>query len=566
MPAPKGVLAARACPPVVITETVKAKKITQPKPGYYVLSFGQNLSGHVRLNVHGPAGAKITMRYSERVGQDGMIERSQIDVFMAKATPPQPFQTDTYICKGEGEETWEQRFSYSGFRYAEVTGFPGTPTLNNFESRFASTDLESGGDFRCSSELFNKIQHATRYSYLSNAQSIPTDCPQREKNGWTGDAQLAAEAGLMNFKSESFYTKWLDDLGDDQATSGGLGIIVPSGGWGHGACNPAWDSAFAIIADDLYKYRADTRAFERHYESLRRYVDFLYGQTKDDVVPFESLGDWVPWHTETSSQLTSTVFLYVDAGIVAKAADLAGNHEAAAKYTSVAAAVKAGYARHFLAPGMLEASSQTALSMVIYFGLVDGQERQAALDTLIRNIQAQGHLDTGILGAKFVLRVLSENGHSDLAYQLVARKEQPGWGWWMEQGATTLWEDWKGESSLNHIMFGDVSNWFFQWVAGIGLDPSSPAFRHILFQPQPIGDLTWAKATEDGPYGLIRSSWRREGKKFHLEIEVPPNCSAGVRVPGVAAAPEDARLTRTLATATTFDVGSGVYMFDSQLP
>ncbi|HVT13787.1 MAG TPA: family 78 glycoside hydrolase catalytic domain [Fimbriimonadaceae bacterium] len=548
-PAPKGVMTARICPPVAITQTIKPVAIEEPKPGVYIVDFGQNFSGHARLHVEGPEGTEITMRYSERIGPDGMIERSQIEQFMTKETPPQPFQTDRYVCKGQGRETWEQRFSYSGFRYMEVTGFPGKPTLDHFEGRFAHTDFESAGSFECSDATLNKIQRATRYSYLSNAQSIPTDCPQREKNGWTGDAQLAAEAGLMNFQSASFYTKWLDDFSDDQQPDGRVSVIVPSGGWGYGACHPAWDSAFPIVAEDLYDYCGDRRILERHYDKLRNYVDYVASQTKGGLVPFDSLGDWVPWKTETPSQLTSTIFLCIDARIVAKIATMTGKEEDARRYADLAETTRAAFVRKFFEP-TIPAESQTALAMAIYFKMLPPDLSKKALDALVQNVETQGHIDTGILGAKFILRALSEGGRSDLAFKLVARKEQPSWAWWIEQGATTLWEDWKGESSLNHIMFGDVSNWFIQWIAGIGLDPAAPAFKHILIHPQPVGGLTWAKATHESPYGPISSSWRRNGSKFHLDVSIPANATATVRLPD----------------GKTTEVGSGTYSFDCAIP
>ena len=549
-PAPKGVLSARQCPPVAITQTIKPISIKSPQAGVFVIDFGQNFAGHARINLkNAPAGSRIRMRYSEKLDDKGMIERSQIVQFMTKKTPPQPFQTDTYISKGGPIESWEQRFSYEGFRYMEVTGFPGTPTAENFEGRFAHTDLESGGEFSCSNELLNKIQHATRWAYLSNAQSIPTDCPQREKNGWTGDAHLACEAGLMNFKSASFYTKWLDDFADDQQKDGRFSLIIPSGGWGQGACHPSWDSAFGFIATDMANYQGDTRLITKHYDHLKRYVDYLYAQTKDDVVPFDSLGDWLPWKTETPSQLTSTVMLYLDASIVAKTARLKGLNSDAAHYDEMAVKVKTAFNAHFFKPSEFSTMTQTALSLGVYFDLVPAEHKKAAFDALVANVQSQGHIDTGIIGAKYILRALSENGRSDLAYMLVARKEQPGWGWWIEQGATTLWEDWKGESSLNHIMFGDVSNWFFQWIAGIGLDPSSAAFKHTIIRPQPVGDLTWAKAHVESPYGRISSSWKKGTKGFHLDIEVPANTTATVLMPG----------------GEKHEVGSGRYSFDAKI-
>lgn len=554
MEAPKGKPAACPCPPVIIGETIKPIAIHEPKPGVFIVDFGQNFSGHAQIKLSGPAGTSVRMRYSERLDKDGMIQRSEIETFMEKTKPPQPFQTDTYICRGGGTETWEQVFSYSGFRYMEVTGFPGTPTVDNFRGRFAHTDLKSAGSFECSNELLNKIQHATRYAYLSNAQNIFTDCPQREKNGWTGDAQLAAEAGLMNFDSTTLYEKWLNDLEDAQHPDGKTSIIVPTWGWGSGNSHPAWDSAYPIIVGDLYRYRGDRAMVEKHYEHLKRYVDGLAKLTKDGTVPFDSLGDWVPWSTETPSQVTSTAFLCLDATIVANLAKVLGNASDVDKYTELAAATKKAFngAHWDEVKGVYSNGSQCALSTALYYGLVPDDRKDRVFNALVADVERQGHIDTGIIGAKNVLRVLSEGGRTDLAYKIVARKEQPGWGWWIEQGATTLWEDWKGESSLNHIMFGDVSNWFIQWLAGIGLDPESPGFRHFLIRPQPVGDLTWAKATHESPYGEIASSWKKEGKRFRLSITVPPNCTATVILPGT-----DGKGTQ---------VGSGKHEFSSQLP
>lgn len=550
--APKGIMAALKCPPVVVSKSITPKTISEPKPGVYVLDYGQNISGLVRLNLKGKAGGKVTLRYSERIDKAGMIQRSEIDVYMNKETPVQPFQTDVYIFKGDGVETWEQRFAYQGFQYVEVTGLSEKPSASSLEARFSHTDLKIIGDFVSSSTLLNKIQHATQYAYLSNAHNIPTDCPQREKNGWTGDAHLAVEAGLMNFQSESFYTKWLDDYADDQKEDGRFSLIIPTGGWGSTAIHPSWDSAFHIIANDFYNYRADNRLLMRHYDRLRKYVDHLVTRTENGIVPFDSLGDWLPWNTKTDSRLTSSVMLYIDAKIVARAAKFLGNLDAS-KYESLAEKTKAAINREFYAPEKIDSSTQAALSLAIYFKLLTPELHEKALKALIANIEKQGHIDTGIIGAKYILRALSENGRTDVAYKIVARKEQPGWGWWMEQGATTLWEDWKGESSLNHIMFGDVSNWFMQWIAGIGLDPEKPAFKHILIRPQVVGDLTWAKASTESPYGRISSRWQRRGKTMTLDIEIPANTTATVQIPDGGSG------------VRTVKVGSGKYSFKGNL-
>jgi alpha-L-rhamnosidase len=284
----------------------------------------------------------------------------------------------------------------------------------------------------------------------------------------------------------------------------------------------------------------------KHYEHLKKYVDLLAAQTQEDVIPFDSLGDWLPWKTETSSKLTSTVMLILDAQIVSKAAALKGDSSDSAKYAQLAEKVKAGYIKKFLSDDY-STMTQTALALSLYFDLVPQAKRAEMFRALVANVEKQGHIDTGIIGAKYLLRILSQEGRTDLAYKIVSRKEQPGWGWWMEQGATTLWEDWKGESSLNHIMFGDVSNWFFQWIAGIGLDPQAKAFKHIIIRPQPVGDLTWAKASYQSPYGRISSSWKKDAKGFHLDVEIPANTSATVWLPG---------------SKDSQKIGSGKYHFD----
>lgn len=552
--APKGTLVASSIPPIVIGETIRPVAIHEPKPGVYVVDFGQNFSGHAQLRLSAPEGTKVRMRYSERVGKDGMVDRARIETFMDKTNPPQPFQTDTYICSGKGVETWEQRFSYSGFRYMEVTGLPTAPTLDNFRGRFAYTDLPKAGSFECSNDLLNKIQRATLYAYLSNAQSIFTDCPQREKNGWTGDAHLAAELGIMNFDSVTLYEKWLNDIADAQLPDGRNSVIVPTWGWGSGNRHPAWDSAYPIIVNDLYRYTGDRTTIERHYDRIKRYVDDLAAQTKDGVVPFDSLGDWLPWKTETPSQLTSTAFLYLDATILANFALLLNQPGDVDKYDELAATTKKAFNDTYFdaAKGVYANGSQTAQSTALFFGLTPDERKSLTFEALVADVERQKHIDTGIIGAKNVLRVLSEGGRTDLAYMLATRKELPGWGYWIEQGATTLWEDWKGEESLNHIMFGDISNWAIQWLGGIGLDPESPGFRHILIRPQPQAGLTWAKATHMSPYGEIVSKWERSGHRFKLSVTIPPNCTATVLLPG--------------QTAKPVELGSGTYQLESELP
>ena len=572
MPGPRGKLLARKCPPIAITDTFTPVAITEPKPGVFIVNMGRNFSGHTQLRIQAPRGATVTMRYAELLNPDGTLNSANIDHFMAKTEPRQPFQQDTYICKGSGEEVWEQRFSYSGFQYVEVTGFPGKPTLDNFRGRFAHTAMESAGEFSCSNEVLNKIQSATRMSFLSNAQSIPTDCPQREKNGWTGDAQLACETGLMNFRSATFYSKWLDDFADAQRPEGGVPVIVPTGGWGNGEgwpgeVTPPWDAAYPIVAWKLYEYCGDMRILKTHYPNLRKYVDFFAGFEKDGVVPGLGLGDWSPWKTQTPLDYISTAYLYLDTKTLTSVAHVLGLREDELRYGRLAAKVKQGFhAKFYDTQKQTYANgSQTALSMALFFDLAPEELRATILNKLAADVEQQGHLDAGIIGAKSLLRALSDGGRTDLAYRIVAQTEAPGWGYWIQQGSTTLWEGWKGGSSYNHIMFGDVSNWMMQWLAGIGPDPAAPGFQRVLIRPTPVADLTWAKARHESIYGPIVSEWKKSGRSFELTVAIPANVTATVALPcgkndSVTVQPQTPREVSGGARRT-FSTGSGRYVF-----
>lgn len=538
--APAGKLVPVSCQPVRVKDTITPVRITEPTPGTFILDMGQSFSGHVQLRVKGPRGHAITMRYGEVLNAQGSLDTAKLDIYMMATTPRQPFQQDTYICKGAGEEEiWEQRFSYAGFQYVEVTNFPGKPTLDNFRGRFAHADFKPAGEFHCSNDVANAIQHATLWSYLSNAQSHPTDCPQREKNGWTGDAGLAVDCGLLNFQSEAFYRKWLHDLADAQRVDGGLPVIVPTGGWGDGRSWPGpicppWDAAYPIIAWKLYEYTGDKRVLVEHLDSLRRYVTyFLSFRGSDGLVPGLGLGDWLPWKTLTPLDYVSNAYLFLCLDLLRKISEALGDGVQAAKYAATASDLALKIRQRFfhLETGLYANGSQTAQSLALSFGFVEEADRKAVFDALVKNVEALGHLDVGILGAKFLLRELSEGGRTDLALHIATQPALPGWGYWMKQGATTLWEDWEGVSSRNHIMFGDVSAWFYEWIAGIQQTPSSTGFQSIRLCPNPVGDLQSASAWYLTPRGMVRSAWKLEGGKFLLECTIPCDTSSELRLP-----------------------------------
>lgn len=541
--APKGKLVAQAMPPIradgEMKSPLKPVKITEPKPGVFVFDFGQNIAGHAELSVRGPAGTKITMRYGERLAPDGTLDQKDIAVHVKRFDASQPFQTDTVILNGKPLEKWHTDFSYYGFQYVEVTGCPGKPDNDSLRAVFAHSAVQPAGEFECSNPLLNKIWRAARRSYLSNLQGIPTDCPHREKNGWMGDAHLACEQGLLNFDGVAVYEKWLNDIDDEQRPGGELPGIVPTSGWGYQWGNgPAWDNAFLLIPLYLHQYYGDDKPLRAHYEGMKRYVDYLTRRAKDGIVTF-GLNDWAPYKTTTPADITDTAYYYRDALVVSLAATICGRDDDAAKYAALAKDIKAAFNRHFYDPvtALYGNGSQTSLSCALYQGLVEPENESRVLSNLVANVESRnGHIDTGILGSKYILNALTAGGRSDVAYQMASQKDLPSWGWWIGQGATTLWEEWNGTESRNHIMFGDISAWFFKALAGINPDPESPGFKHFIIHPQPVGDLTFARASYDSVHGKIESEWKRDGGKFHLRVVIPANTSATVYVPATDAA------------------------------
>ena len=567
---PKGILRAEMCEPNCVMETIIPVGMKEPKPGVFVFDMGQNFSGWAQLKVKGPAGATVQLRYGERVMEDGSLDQDISAPYVFEG----PFQTNTYTLKGQGEEVWEPRFAFHGYRWVEVTGFPGKPTLDNLRGRVVHTAFTSAGSFECSNELFNKIQQMTLWSYRSNFVGFPTDCPHREKNGWTGDAHLAAEQAMFNFNNLAAYETWIGSLRDAQRPIGDLPGIVPTSGWGYEwGSGPAWDCAHILIPWYSYLYCGDVGVLEDNFDSMKTYVDYLTTRAKDHIVDI-GLGDWVPAKTETPVPVTSTGYYYVDSLIVSKIAKLLGKNDDARKYAELAGQIRQAFNAKFMqADGVVANNSQTALSCAIYQGLAGPEQVPAILKQLVVNVDGHdNHLDTGILGAKYLLHALTDNGRIDVAYRIATQTTPPSYGAWVSQGATTLWEDWQDGYSRNHIMFGDISAWFYQALAGINIDPEQPAFKHFVVRPQPVGDLTWVRAKHQSAYGPIAVSWQKKDAAFALNVAVPVSTTATVHVPAdkVEAVRESGRAAsdatgvkflRMENAAAVFEVAPGKYAF-----
>lgn len=499
-----------------------------------IYDFGTNLTGWCRIKIKGPAGTRIKIVYSEHVRPvSGDIDREYIAMFVKSGE----FQTDEYILKGSEEpEIYEPRFTYHGFRYAKVYQWDGRAKLLDIQACFVHNSFRQAGEFESSDRILNALQRNTVQSYLSNFTGIPTDCPHREKNGWTGDAQLAMETGLWNFDCEKACTHFLQIVADTQRPSGQLPGIAPSGGWGYNwGSGPAWDSILFEYPWRMYLFRGNTENIRRHYRAMGLYLDYCAGMAENHLVRF-GLGDWCHHDRRRIApvELTSSAYYYYDVTRMVEFANILGKENDAKGYTELAEQIRENFNRKFNnGDGTYADGSWTALAAALYFHLAEETDRARIAEKLVGMVRANGHkTDFGILGAKYVPRVLADCGYADDAFHLITQTQFPGWGFWIENGATSLWEQWNGTSSQNHIMFGDISAWMFEYLGGAVPLKETPGFKHFLLKPALIPSLSHVRMRHETPFGTLRSEWKRENGKIQCEFEIPQGTSADILLPG----------------------------------
>ena len=530
--APHGALSAQMMPPIRVVADLPARKMTSPRQGVYVFDMGQNFSGWTRLRVLGPAGTRVVMRHSELLYEDGTLNVENLRA--AKAT-------DTYVLRGDaGGETWEPRFTYHGFRYVELTGYPGTPRLDSVIGREVHTDVRPAGSFAASKPLLNQLQQNIVWGVKSNLHSIPTDCDQRdERMGWMADAHLAAETAMLNFDMAAFYTNFLRSIRDDQDEDGSLPDTVPRGTLKPPA-DPAWGSAYPLLVKYMWEQYGDRRIVEQHFEGIRRWAEFLHTRADaDGIVSFVKYGDWVPTE-RTPGDLVSTAYYYLSLDTVARMAAVLGKSPEAARYRTLADSVAAGFQKRFYHADSHSYANgtQTASTLPLFFGITPAGDRDSVQNSLNSDIvySKNTHLSTGILGTKYLLPLLSQDGRGDLAYDLATQTTYPSWGYMIEKGATTVWELWQdvegpSMNSHNHAMFGSVGAWFYTSLAGIHIDPKNPGYERIRIQPEMVRDLHYASASIDTVRGRVASAWQREPGRTRLEVTIPPGSTAEIYLP-----------------------------------
>jgi len=581
--APESLLKAQPSEPIQITELVKPIRVTEPAPLVYVFDLGQNIAGWARLKVSGEAGTEVTLRFAERLNPDGTVYTQNLRRAQA---------TDTYILKGIGEEIFEPRFTFHGFQYVAVTGFPGIPTKDSITGCAINSAAPSVGTFFCSNPMVNKLYSNLFWSQRANYISIPTDCPQRdERLGWMGDAQIFVRTGTYNMDTAAFFTKWMQDVEDAQSPAGAYPDFAPRLNdktlLGFEAA-PAWGDAGIIIPWTIYRVYGDTRIIRKHWQSMERWMEYLQN-TNPDLIRRKGVnnnyGDWLSIEADTPKDLLATAYWAHDAALMAQMAKILETKEAAEKYKDLFAAIKSIFQLEFVNPdGTVKGDTQTGYLLALAMDLMPEELIQPAAQKLHNNIREQNwHLSTGFVGCGYLNPVLTSQGYNETAYRLLLNETFPSWGYSIKQGATSIWERWDGwtkekgfqdpgMNSFNHYSFGAIGEWLFRYAAGIDLHPEIPGYKKIQIKPFPGKGLDFARAEYHSIHGRIFSGWERQGQEMILKVKIPVNTSATLFVPAtdIQQIKESGRAIKNEAGVkflrkeekhTVFEIGSGDYVF-----
>ncbi|MFZ0827221.1 MAG: family 78 glycoside hydrolase catalytic domain [Verrucomicrobiia bacterium] len=593
---PGGTLRGLSCaaPPIRTFEVLKPVSTRQLTNGARVYDLGQNASLMPRIVVKGPAGAVVRIVPSELVKPDGRLD----DTMCGGKT------RWTYTLNGTGAETWFPKFFYRGARYLQVTCFPpqgktNLPVVKSIVGVVIQSASGPVGEFQCSDDLFNRIHTLVRWAQRGNMMSLMTDCPQREKRGWLEEDHLNGPALRYEFDLAQLFTKQLNDMADSQLANGLVPTTAPEytvfqdrGQTNRDERNrfgdsPEWGSAFILVPWQQYEFDGDLELFRRHYDAMKNYLAFLEGRANNHIVDY-GLGDWYdigprsPGIAQlTPIALTATAFYFQDVQIMAQAAARLGQTNDARAYSERAGEIRAAFNDKFYNPThrSYATGSQCANSIPLVMGLCDPTNRAAVLDAVVRDVRARGNaLTAGDVGYRYLLRALADGGRSDVIFEINHQSDKPGYGFQLKKGATSLTEAWNAgrTSSQNHFMLGQILEWFYHDLAGIRNDPAGAGFEKILIQPQPVGDLTWARAQFISIRGKIVSDWKRRGDQFTLKVSIPANTTATVMVPARSSAVvteggkpaslgRGVKFLREEDGCAVFETGSGDYDFESRL-
>jgi hypothetical protein len=584
---PLGVLKPESDYPLKIMQVFEPGNIIRKKDSIFLYDFEQNASGIVKLKVQGKKGQVVRLVPGELVGDDTLVTQKA-------SGEPNYF---SYILKGDKEEIWIPRFSYYGFRYVEAEGavpegepnpnsLPVITGLNLLHTRNSSP---AGGSFKCSSELFNSIYELINWSIKSNLASVATDCPHREKLGWLEQTHLMGNSIKYIYDIHNLYDKIIDDMIESQLDNGLVPDIAPEfvpflSGFRD---SPEWGSACIIVPWDMYEWYGNIAAVRKAYPMMRKYLVYLGSMTEENILS-HGLGDWYdlgpkfPGEAQlTPKAVTATSIYFYDAKLLAEMAELIGENEDAISFKNLAEDIRQAFNKEFFNPEtrIYSTGSQTAYAMPLFYGMVDDTLRKDVVTNLVNSInQNNKALTAGDIGYRYLLRVLEQEGYSQLIFDMNSRRDVPGYGYQLSKGATSLTESWAGlrDVSNNHMMLGHLMEWFFSGIGGIRQITGSKAYDHIFISPEIVGDITWAETSFQSVHGEISSSWKITDNNFTLKVRIPANCNATIEIPQVD--PDKTSVDGTLVASsenfivkkgtrgrTIIETSSGEYIFKCPL-
>lgn len=594
---PGGELKSLSCSsaPVKIIEKRKPIRVTQLKPDVWVYDLGQNTAFIPEITVKGVAGSSVRIIPAELLHADGTVDRTS-----ATQDGVRPAWWQYTLSTSNQSEHWLPQFFYQGSRYLQVELFPapGDPTLPVLESlqgAVVHSSTEPIGSFSCSNELFNQIHQLVRWAQRSNMMSILTDCPAREKQGWLEQYHLNGPSLRYNFELSPNFRKAMNDMADCQLDNGLIPNIAPEyfivtpnikDGFRN---SPEWGSSFVIVPWQQYLYTGDLSLLRRYYDRMKRYVAFLEASSENDII-HSGLGDWYDigpkpaWGSQlTPVSFTATAIFFYDNQIMAQIATILGKKDDASYYATRSEAIRQAFNKAFFHPekGIYATGSNTTLAMPLFFNMAEPHTRKTLVDSLIADIRRRGNAFTsGEVGYRFLLGALAMEGQSELIYQMNNQTEKPGYGYQIRKGATSLTEKWDAGvgsfGSQNHFMSGQINEWFFHDLLGIGVEADGAGFRKTLIKPMPVGDLKWVKGSYRTVSGLITVAWQRDAASFKLQASIPANTTATVYVPASseksvleggkrASKAQGVRFLRMENGRTVYEVGSGSYNFHSNM-
>ena len=580
---PSGELSSQMQPAVKVKEVIKPVRIYEQKPGVYIVDMGKNFAGVAKINVKGQAGTKINLRYGENIHGDGSLNwltttaghiKSMWNMRGGPGAPADAIQEEQYTLKGKGVETYAPHFTFHGFRYLEVTGWPGKPELKNFEGLRMSADVIPDGEFSCSNEMFNQLHEATLRTFMSNIFSVESDCPGREKMGYGGDMVAVSESFMYNFDMGNFYRKTVRDFINDQTPEGGMTEIAPYTGIADrglgGESGPlGWQLAFPYIQKKLYEFYGDKKIIAESYPYFVKQMDFINSKTIEGLFHWD-IGDHMALDPRAEA-FSACCFYYAHVRLIAEFASILGKTEDAIKYEKLGENIRSAIIRKYYIPatGRFDNATQGAQVFALYYGL--SPDPEATMKVLLNEYERHNwHVATGIFSCKMAFDVLRENNLNEVAYRVADQRDYPGWGFMLAKGATTLWESWEypdNANSQNHPMFGSTEEWFYRSV--LGINAAEPGFKKIIIKPQPAGNLRWAKGSYRSIRGKIVSDWKIEGNTYTLSVEIPANTSATVYVKTTNSetvkCSVQARFLGYEGGYAAFEVNSGSYRFTAEL-